>query len=58
MHPTLFAMSHDAASLFSNYAKYGHPVDCGPDWSRAHIEQLLLQCHHCLSTNKAAVKQI
>jgi hypothetical protein len=58
MQPTLFAISHDAAPLLSNYAKYGHPVDCGPNWSRDHIEQLLLRGPHRSSTSKAAIKQL
>jgi hypothetical protein len=33
-------------------------VDCGPDWSQNHIEQLLLQGPHRSSTNKAAIKQL
>jgi hypothetical protein len=58
MQPTKFALSHDAAPLLNNYATNGHPVDCGPDWTQDHIEQLLLRGPHQSSTNKSAIKQL
>jgi hypothetical protein len=58
MQPTNFAMSHDATPLLNSYAENGHPVDCGPDWTREHIEKLLLRGPHRSSTNKAAIKQL
>ena len=41
MNPSGPALDHPAAPLLSDYAKYGCPVDCGPNWSRAQIEEAL-----------------
>ena len=41
MNPTGPALDHPAAPLLSDYAKYGCPVDCGPNWTREQIEEAL-----------------
>jgi hypothetical protein len=58
MQPNTFAFNHEATPLLNNYAKNGHPVDCGPNWSQEHIELLLLRGPHRSSTSKAAIKQL
>jgi hypothetical protein len=58
MEPTNYALNHDAAPLLNDYATNGCPVDCGPDWSREHIEALLHRGPHKSSTSKAAIKQL
>jgi hypothetical protein len=58
MQPNTFAFTHVATPLLNSYASDGHPVDCGPDWSREHIELLLLRGPHRSSTSKAAIQQL
>ena len=41
MNPTGPALNHPAASLLPYYAKYGCPVNCGPNWTRTQIEEAL-----------------
>jgi hypothetical protein len=41
MNPSGPALDHPAAPLLSDYAKYGCPVDCGPNWTREQIEEAL-----------------
>ena len=41
MNPTGPALNHPAAPMLEDYAKYGCPVDCGPDWTREQIEAAL-----------------
>ena len=41
MHPTSYALEHDAASLPSDWAENGCPVDTGPDWDLEQIEEAL-----------------
>ena len=33
--------SHPAHKLLSSYADHGCPVDCGPDWTKAQLEEAL-----------------
>ena len=41
MNPSGPALDHPAAPLLADYAKYGCPVDCGPNWTRDRIEEAL-----------------
>ena len=41
MNPSGPALDHPAAPLFADYATYGCPEDCGPNWTRDQIEEAL-----------------
>ena len=46
MHPTSYALEHDAASLLQDWAENGCPVDTGPDWDLEQIEEALRRGPH------------
>ena len=58
MQPTSFALSHEAAPLLNQYAKDGHPADCGPDWPKDHIIKMLNRGPHRSANSKAAITQL
>ena len=55
MHPNTYATNHAAAPLLRGYATQGCPVDCGPNWDRHHILQMLKRGPHISAKSKAAV---
>ena len=39
-------MAHVSADLITSYTKYGSPTDCGPEWTKEHIESGILKGPH------------
>lgn len=59
MDPQLpYACDHDAIPLLKGYAEDGCPVQCGPDWTREHIELMLHRGPHRSALAKKAVCQL
>jgi hypothetical protein len=58
MWPRLFAIDHEASNLLSSYAEQGCPVDCGPNWSKKHIELSLQRGPHISAKQKLAAAQL
>ena len=58
MWPRKFALDHPAKNLLSSYAEQGCPVDCGPNWTRQHIEIALQRGPHISAKQKQAAKQL
>ena len=58
MWPTKYALDHQANELLSSYAERGCPVDCGPDWTRQHIELALSRGPHISAKLKQAGEQL
>ena len=55
MLPRKEALIHAAASLIASYAKDGCPANCGPDWTKEHIEAALLKGPHSSATEADAL---
>ena len=58
MCPRTHALKHDAAPLLMGYAKKGCPVDCGEDWTEAHIIQMLKHGAHKSASLPEAILQL
>ena len=58
MWPTKYALDHKAKQLLSSYAEKGCPVDCGPNWTRKHIELALTRGPHISAKQKQAAIQL
>ena len=58
MWPRQYALDHDASELLSSYAEQGCPVDCGPNWTRQHIEIALERGPHISAKLKLASQQL
>jgi hypothetical protein len=58
MWPRKYALQHDAKNLLSSYAEYGCPVDCGPAWTKTHIELALKRGPHISAKQKKAAIQL
>ena len=58
MQPTSYALQHDATPLLNTYAKYGHPAECGPDWSKQHLIDLIKRGAHKSANSKNAIIQL
>ena len=58
MWPRKYALQHDAKELLSSYAEHGCPVDCGPVWTKTHIELALKRGPHISAKQKQAAQQL
>jgi hypothetical protein len=58
MWPRKLALDHQAKQLLSSYAEHGCPVDCGPNWTRNHIELALQRGPHVSAKQKHAARQL
>ena len=58
VQPRKEALKHEAASLIDSYATKGCPADCGPDWTRDHIEVALLKGPHSSATKDDALRAL
>ena len=58
VQPRKEALKHEAASLIDSYATEGCPADCGPDWTRDHIEAALLKGPHSSATKDDALRAL
>ena len=56
MHPTAYALEHDAASMLLDWAENGCPVDTGPDWGIDQIEEALRRGPHQSANEDGAVE--
>ena len=41
MHPTSFALEHEAAEMLLEWSEEGCPVDTGPEWSKDQIKEAI-----------------
>lgn len=58
VQPRKEALQHAAASLIKSYATEGCPADCGPDWTKEHIEAALLKGPHSSATKDDALRAL
>ena len=58
MCPRTHALKHEAAPLLMDYAKKGCPVNCGDDWTVAHITHMLQHGAHKSALLPEAIKQL
>ena len=56
--PRMEALEHAAAALIQAYAKDGCPTDCGPNWTREHIEAAIKKGPHSSATEFEALKAL
>jgi hypothetical protein len=52
------ALEHAAAALIQAYAKEGCPTDCGPNWTKEHIEAAIKKGLHSSATEFEALKAL
>ena len=53
--PQKEARQHNAAPLIDSYATNGCPADCGPNWTKDHIEAEILKIPHSSATDPQAL---
>ena len=58
MWPNTYATKYQAAPLLSAYAHQGCPVDCGPNWTKPHIIEILKRGPHQSAKSKGAASQL
>ena len=58
VQPRHQALEHPAANLIGSYAKHGCPVDCGPKWSRDHIEAAIRRGPHPSAHSRDAIQAL
>ena len=56
MHPSSFALDHDAADMLLEWAENGCPVDTGPEWTREQIEEAIRRGPHKSANEEGAVE--
>ena len=56
MHPTSFALEHEAADMLLEWSEKGCPVDTGPNWSRNQIEEAIKRGPHKSAHEDGAVE--
>ena len=56
MHPSSFALEHEAAELLVDWAKNGCPVDTGEDWTKIQIEEAIQRGPHQSAFQDGAVE--
>ena len=56
MQPSGPALAHPAAPMLTDYAKYGCPVDCGPNWTKQQIDEALDYGAHPTAREPEALK--
>ena len=56
--PRKESMSHVAADLIMPYAKYVCPAECGPEWTKEHIEASILKVPHPLAHVPAVIQAL
>ena len=56
MVPRKQALDHAAAPMLLSYAQKGCPVNCGKDWDKEHIIELMTRGPHRSAKSKAAIK--